>query len=154
MTSDAVETFENAPLQAALESTDVELAAQALLETGVLLARIEVKPGDRRVMVATRSDDERTLVAFTSATSALAWGEEELAVAVILGPDLLEVLAEQEVGNLVIDPAGPAPVALTVAQLRSMLAEPARRTSPSLGTEAGGFGGRDGGPAALPDRPL
>lgn len=65
MTEVDVNQFDNSELRAVLEEFDVDGAARALLEPGVLLARVEVGPHDRRVMVATTSAGERTLIAFT-----------------------------------------------------------------------------------------
>lgn len=121
MTEVDVNQFDNSELRAALEEFDVDGAARALLEPGVLLARVEVGPHDRRVMVATTSAGERTLIAFTSAETGLGWGQPELEVALIRGPDLVEVLDEQGVPAVLLDPAGPNAVSLTVEQLRTML---------------------------------
>lgn len=130
MTEVDINQFDNTWLREALAAVNVENAGQALLEPGVLLARVEVGPGDRRVMVATTSAGEKTLVAFTSAETALAWGEPELQVALVRGPDLVEVLDEQGVSAVLVDPAGPTAVSFAVEQLSTMLENLSAQPSP------------------------
>lgn len=145
------EAQRSALYQALLESILILPAPEGLTEDGPLTPITEE---DELHMVTFETDDGETmLIAFTNEEAALAWEPEGLPYLGLRGLDAVLIAAQNEIGALALNPAGPHPYRLQQAEIQGLAqGKTPHMSAPSKETLKAGMTVLIGAPDEAPPR--